>query len=93
MKLEKSTAGRVLIFLYYALFGTGAFFLMMFIMVKVGILTGFAAGIALGVVCGIIGGELEFREHRKTIRKKYTAGNWQNQDSNKEPHKVLVFKK
>ena len=71
MKLKKSIAGLILIILYYVVFGAGIFFLMMLIMLKVGILAGLAAALVLGVILGIAGGELEFREHRKILRKNY----------------------
>jgi len=92
MKLEKSKTGKTLIILYYAVFGTGVFLLMMFITSKFGIPAGLAAGLVLGVICGITGGELEFIEHRKTRRKKYTAGTYQDRDSCKEHNKVLCYK-
>ena len=70
MKLKKSKAGLFLMVLYYAVFGVGIFFLMMLIMLEVGILAGLAAGFVLGIICGVIGGELEFIEHMKMLRKK-----------------------
>ena len=86
MKLEKSKAGKALIILYYAAFGTGAFVVVMFIILKAGILAGLAAGLALGIVCGIMGGELEFIEHRKTRRKKHGINK-----RAKEPSRIIAF--
>ena len=86
MKLKKSGAGRVLIILFYVVFGAGIFFLMVFIMLNVGILAGFAAALVLGVVLGITGGELEFREHRRMLLK-----NFKMKKKPKEENKVIVF--
>jgi len=86
VKLQKSKAGKIMIFLYYAVVGLGCFFLMLVIMSKAGFLAGLAAGLALGVVCGIIGGELEFIEHNKMRRKKY-GGKKKPED----PGKIIVF--
>jgi len=71
VKLRKTKTGKVLIILYYAVFGTGIFLLMMFIISKAGILVGLAASLVLGIVCGVIGGELEFIHHRNILRRKY----------------------
>ena len=86
MKLKKSMTGMILIVLYYAVFGAGGFILMMFIMIKVNILVGLAAGFALGIILGITGGELEFIEHRKMLRKRYTR-----KEKPKEENRVLIF--
>ena len=82
MKLKKSGAGLFLIILYYAVFGIAAFILMMLIMIAVNIWVGLAAGLVMGVILGITGGELEFREHRKMLRKRFTG---------KEENRVIAF--
>ena len=86
MKLKKSGAGLFLIILYYAAFGVVIFILMMLIMVNVGILAGLAAGLVMGVIFGIVGGELEFREHRRMLRKRFTG-----KEEPKEENKVIAF--
>jgi len=86
MKLQKSPAGKVLIILYYAVFGVGIFILMMVLISKIGILAGLAIGLALSVVCGIIGGELEFIEHNNMRRKKYGG-----KKKPEEPDKIIAF--
>ena len=93
MKLKKSKIGKVLIVFYYIIFGVGAFILMMLIMLKVGILVGLAAGFVLGIICGITGGELEFIEHRKMLRKKSISKARQKQNASEETDKILVFRK
>jgi len=70
MKLKKSRKGLALIILYYAVFGTVILFLIVLIMITAGIVPGLIAGLVLGVILGVIGGELEFIEHRKILRKK-----------------------
>ena len=73
MKLKKSGAGLFLIILFYAVFGIVIFILMMLIMIAVNIWVGLAAGLVMGVILGITGGELEFREHMKMLRKKHNG--------------------
>jgi hypothetical protein len=86
VKLQKSPGGKVLIILYYIIFGAVTFALTLLIMFKAGILAGLAAGLALGIVCGIMGGELEFIEHRKTRRKKHGINK-----RAKEPSRIIAF--
>jgi hypothetical protein len=75
MKLYKTTAGKVLIFLYYALFFIADFVLTMFIMLKTdSIFVALGISIVLGFGIGILGGELEFRDHCHALRKKYSSG-------------------
>jgi len=71
MKLLKSTKGKVLIILFYALFLIADIFLVSFIMLKTNsILAGLGIGLVLGICIGILGGELEFREHCKMQYRK-----------------------
>ena len=86
MKLKKSGAGLFLIILYYAVFGVVAFILMMLIMIAVNIWVGLAAGLVMGVILGIVGGELEFREHGKMLRKRFKG-----EEEPKEENKVIAF--
>ena len=86
MKLKKSGAGLFLIILFYAVFGIVIFILMMFVMIAVNIWVGLAAGLAMGVILGITGGELEFREHRKMLRKNFTT-----KKKPEEENKVIPF--
>ena len=86
MKLRKSGAGLFLIILYYVVFGAVVFILMMLIMIAVNIWVGLAAGLVMGVILGITGGELEFREHRKMLRKNFTL-----EKKPEEENKVIVF--
>ena len=86
MKLKKSGAGLFLIILYYAVFGAGVFIPMMLIMIAVNIWVGLAAGLVMGIILGIAGGELEFREHGRMLRKKFTG-----KEEPKEENKVIAF--
>jgi hypothetical protein len=75
MKLYKTTAGKILIILYYALFFIADFVLTMFIIFKTdSILAGLVIGLVLSIGIGILGGELEYREHLKTLHKKHCGG-------------------
>ena len=86
MKLKKSGAGLILIILYYAIFGAVIFVLMMLIMIAVNLWVGLAAGLVMGVILGVIGGELEFREHRKMLRKNFTM-----KKKPEDENKVIAF--
>ena len=88
MKLKKSGAGLFLIILFYVVFGIVIFILMMLIMIAVNIWVGLAAGLVMGVILGIAGGELEFREHRKMLRKNYDA---KKKLEPSEENKVIAF--
>ena len=86
MKLKKSGTGLFLIILYYAVFGAVVFILMMLIMIAVNIWVGLAAGLVMGVILGIVGGELEFREHGRMLRKRFSG-----KEDAKEENKVITF--
>ncbi|MCL2128860.1 MAG: hypothetical protein FWH35_00705 [Treponema sp.] len=72
MELQKSPAGKVLIGLYYAVFGILLFILIMLVMFKIGILIGLGLGLLLGLAIGVLGGKLEYEEHIKVSSRKYT---------------------
>jgi hypothetical protein len=87
MKLMKSFAGKVFIFLYYVFLCVAGVSIMIFIVEKTGsFLAGFVASFLLSFVLGMLGGELEFREHMKT---KY--GKLFNKRKEEEPDNVLDF--
>ena len=87
MKLSKSPAGRVLIILYYVVFLGADVFLMIFAALKTGsFLAGLGLCFALSVGIGILGGELEFREHRKVLYRKYFT-----MQRAEEPKRVIAF--
>jgi hypothetical protein len=75
LKLYKTTTGKVLIILYYALFFIANFVLTMFILFKTdSILAALGISIVLGFGIGILGAELEFRDHCKALHKKHNCG-------------------
>ena len=86
MKLQKSPAGKILIGLYYAVFGILSFILVMFVMSKTGILIGLGLGLLLGIAIGLLGGKLEYEEHINTSYKKYTM-----QGSKDDQNRILPF--
>ena len=88
MKLRKSPAGKILIILFYVISWTAAFILMVLIMNKAGILIGLGVVFVMGVGIGIGGGELEFREHRNTLRK-----NRARKMEKDKPNKIVTFPK
>jgi len=88
MKLEKSITGTILIILYYAVFGAVIFILMMLIMIMVNVFVGLAAALVMGVILGVIGGELEFREHRKILRKKHTS---KKKEEHPDEARIIAF--
>ena len=82
MKLQKSPAGKVLIGLYYTVFGILSFILIMFVMCKIGILIGLGLGLLLGIAIGLLGGKLEYEEHINASFKKH-ARQGKSDDQNK----------
>jgi len=87
MKLSKSTAGKVLIILYYAVSLTVDVILMIFIMIKTdNFWVALGGSFVLGIGIGILGGELEFREHCKSRHDKHFR-----EYGEKEPNKVIDF--
>jgi len=89
MKLMKSPAKKLFIFMYYAiLFIADFLFITFIIFITDSILAGIGIGLVLSVGIGILGGELEYREHMK---EKRGNGFSKRRDQEEEEQKKILY--